>query len=277
MVRMLRFTLGLGLALVAGCTREPAPPPIAPTPAPAPMPVASAAAPAPTPAAQSPLALVLDSSGTHFSGEPTVIVPPPDDPALGADAKLKRSGPNDLYLVPLAAALEREKAAGRLRLPLRVLVSRVTSYRVLIEVLFTAGQTEIGEFELCEESCGARSFHFALPRMPGRPATPSQHQTLDLAALIVKSGISIKGSGGNIAPGCAGVGTGIAVARRGANLDLAAFEACIAKIRASSPDWAGEDSARISANPDTPFHEVMDVALALRSQRFSKLMLAVPR
>lgn len=277
MRRMLRPSTVLCLAILSACERGPEPAPRAPTLAPVPAHSAATPATTPTSAAEVTLALVLDQSGTHFSGDPTVVVPLAADPSRGADATFKRSGPNDLYLVPLAAALEREKAAGRIRAPLRLLVSRTTSYRVLIEVLFTAGQTDIGEFELCEETCGARTFSFAPPRIPGPGLTPPERPTLDLAALIVSGGIAIKGSGGNVAPGCGGVGAGIAVPRRGDSLDFAAFHACLASIRAWNPDFAGEDGARLSASPDTPFHEVMDVALALRTQRFSKLMLAVSR
>jgi biopolymer transport protein ExbD len=76
----------------------------------------------------------------------------------GIDAKYKRSGPEDLYIVPLGNALaharEKDKQA-RIAKGLdpsgseaRIVADRQTPYRVLVEVLFTLGQSEFNKFHL---------------------------------------------------------------------------------------------------------------------------------
>ena len=72
---------------------------------------------APTVAPSSPApaaapAVVVTRAGVAFEG--ARVVPIEGDPALGADAKYKRSGPNDLYLVPLATAFAKAQSEGRL-------------------------------------------------------------------------------------------------------------------------------------------------------------------
>jgi biopolymer transport protein ExbD len=76
----------------------------------------------------------------------------------GLDAKYKRSGPEDLYIVPLGNALaharEKDKQA-RIAKGLdpsgseaRIVADRQTPYRVLVEVLYTLGQSEFNKFHL---------------------------------------------------------------------------------------------------------------------------------
>lgn len=64
-----------------------------------------------------------------------------EDQSAGLDPKYKRNGKNDLYVVPLAASFARD--AGTWPSPLTIDVDDRTSYRVLIEVLYTLGQSEM--------------------------------------------------------------------------------------------------------------------------------------
>ncbi len=76
----------------------------------------------------------------------------------GVDAKYKRSGPTDLYIVPLANALsnarEMDKAVRAAKgldpstSEAIVVADATTPYRLLIEVLFTLGQSEFGKYHL---------------------------------------------------------------------------------------------------------------------------------
>ncbi len=76
----------------------------------------------------------------------------------GVDARYKRSGPNDLYIVPLANALssaretdKRVRAAKGLDTSSSegiIVADATTPYRLLIEVLFTLGQSEFGKYHL---------------------------------------------------------------------------------------------------------------------------------
>jgi biopolymer transport protein ExbD len=76
----------------------------------------------------------------------------------GVDARHKRSGPNDLFIVPLGNAL---MAARKTDIAVRrakgldpssseaiVIADKGTPYRLLMEVLFTLGQSEYGKYHL---------------------------------------------------------------------------------------------------------------------------------
>jgi biopolymer transport protein ExbD len=76
----------------------------------------------------------------------------------GVDARFKRSGPNDLFIVPLGNAL---MSARRTDVAIRrakgldpssseaiVIADKGTPYRLLMEVLFTLGQSEYGKYHL---------------------------------------------------------------------------------------------------------------------------------
>lgn len=76
----------------------------------------------------------------------------------GVGAAFKRGGPNDLYIVPLGNALQ---AARKTDMAIRrakgldpssseaiIIADRATPYRLLIEVLFTLGQSEFGKYHL---------------------------------------------------------------------------------------------------------------------------------
>jgi biopolymer transport protein ExbD len=91
--------------------------------------------------------------------EPIVLLPSREQLAQsGVDAKYKRSGPNDLFIVPLANALsaarendKRLRAAKGLDASSSeaiIVADGTTPYRLLIEVLFTLGQSEFGKYHL---------------------------------------------------------------------------------------------------------------------------------
>ena len=76
----------------------------------------------------------------------------------GVDARHKRGGPNDLFIVPLGNAL---MAARKTDIAIRrakgldpssseaiVIADKGTPYRLLMEVLFTLGQSEYGKYHL---------------------------------------------------------------------------------------------------------------------------------
>jgi hypothetical protein len=249
------------VALTASC-RPASPPPAAPAPASTVAP-ASSIAPPPGPAPSAELALTMDAAGIHVERTGEIIVPTSGDPSMGADARFKRSGPNDLYLVPLAEALTRELAAhGEPQRHLAVVVDPRTPYRILTEMMFTAGQLQVGTFELFEGSRTGRTLTFEPPR-PHDHRTPGG-PTLSLVAVLIAGGVSLKAAGANVAPGCVGAGPGIAFPAAAGAVDLAALGACVAKLKASQPAFAAEEHATVVANPTVPFHDVLDVALTLQ-------------
>lgn len=76
----------------------------------------------------------------------------------GVDAQYKRSGPNDMYIVPLAKVLTdiREidkqvraaKGVDAATSEAIIVADETTPFRLLIEVLFTLGQSEFGKYHL---------------------------------------------------------------------------------------------------------------------------------
>ena len=107
--------------------------------------------------------VVVISKSQILVGEdpnPVVILPAREQVAQsGVDVKYKRSGPNDMYIVPLANALqharENDKAirtAKKLdpKAPSEAIIvaDMTTPYRLLIEVLVTLGQSEFGKYHL---------------------------------------------------------------------------------------------------------------------------------
>lgn len=92
-------------------------------------------------------------------GEPIVKLPSRESLAQsGLDAKHKRSGPNDLYIVPLAERLRNAREIDKATRAAKgldpstseaiIVADARTPYRLLIEVLFTLGQSEFGRYHL---------------------------------------------------------------------------------------------------------------------------------
>jgi biopolymer transport protein ExbD len=97
-------------------------------------------------------------SKSHIVVDDNVVCPVPGDATHGVDAQYKRSGANDLYIAPLANALQSWRERDRqVRLATGkdathseaiVIADALTPYRLLVEVLFTLGSTEFATFHL---------------------------------------------------------------------------------------------------------------------------------
>ncbi|MBK8939985.1 MAG: biopolymer transporter ExbD [Polyangiaceae bacterium] len=76
----------------------------------------------------------------------------------GLDARHKRNGPNDLYIQPLANVLTRYRENDKRFREAKgkdastsdaiIVADETTPYRLLFEVLYTAGQSEFGRYHL---------------------------------------------------------------------------------------------------------------------------------
>jgi biopolymer transport protein ExbD len=107
-------------------------------------------------ASQEGLAILISKS--HIVVDDAVVAPVPADATHGIEGKYKRSGPNDLYIVPLANALQSWRERDRqIRVATGkdpssseaiIIADAGTPYRLLVEVLFTLGQTEFAKFHL---------------------------------------------------------------------------------------------------------------------------------
>lgn len=90
-------------------------------------------------------------------------------------------------------------------------------------------------------------------------------EALNLTVLIVNDGFSLKASGGNVAPGCQGVGSGISIPKESGRYDFTSLTACAVKLKNANPDFKDENQAYISANPGTDYQTVISVIDALRT------------
>jgi len=109
-----------------------------------------------TEASQEGLAVVVSKSS--ITVDDNSVCPVPADPTHGLEARYKRNGANDLYITCLANALQSWRDRDRqVRLATGkdpnsseaiLIVDAQTPYRLLVEVLYTLGQTEFAKFHL---------------------------------------------------------------------------------------------------------------------------------
>jgi biopolymer transport protein ExbD len=118
-----------------------------------------------TEAAQEGVVILISKSQILVGDDPNPIVTLPSREQLaqsGVDSRFKRSGPNDLYIVPLANALSHARETDKAIRAAKgidpssseavIVADATTPYRLLIEVLFTAGQSEFGKYHLMVRS-----------------------------------------------------------------------------------------------------------------------------
>jgi biopolymer transport protein ExbD len=118
-----------------------------------------------TEAAQEGVVILISKSQILVGDNPNPIVTLPSREQLaqsGVDSRFKRSGPNDLYIVPLANALSHARETDKAIRAAKgmdpssseavIVADATTPYRLLIEVLFTAGQSEFGKYHLMVRS-----------------------------------------------------------------------------------------------------------------------------
>ena len=102
--------------------------------------------------------LVVLVSRSNIVVDDNAVCPLPSDASHGVEAKYKKSGPNDLEIVPLENAAhswrERDRnmriATGKdpTSSEAIIIADKGTPYRLLCEVLFTLGATEFSKFHL---------------------------------------------------------------------------------------------------------------------------------
>jgi biopolymer transport protein ExbD len=118
-----------------------------------------------TEAAQEGVVILISKTQILVGDDPNPIVLLPSREQLaqtGVDSRYKRSGPNDLYIVPLANALSHARETDKAIRTAKgldpssseavIVADTTTPYRLLIEVLFTAGQAEFGKYHLMVKS-----------------------------------------------------------------------------------------------------------------------------
>ncbi len=109
------------------------------------------------------------------------------------------------------------------------------------------------------------------PSLAGSRTRPPDKPTLNLSMLVVNDGISLKASGGNIAPGCEGPGPGVTIPAKGrddktkrALHDWALLRACAKKLKDAAPEFKEETQVQILAEPGTDYQTVIWAMDAVR-------------
>lgn len=103
------------------------------------------------------------------------------------------------------------------------------------------------------------------PSAGGQKGTRMASKALNLTALITSEGISLKTSSGNIATGCAQLGSGVTVPKKPSGQhDYAELTRCARELKEQNERFAEETQVTITANPDTDYQIIVETMDALR-------------
>jgi biopolymer transport protein TolR len=122
----------------------------------------------------------------------------------------------------------------------------------------------------------------------GKVRVQRADNSLNLALIITNDGVALKASGGNISPGCEGVGPGMTFPSKGKGpdgepiVDTDAITACARKLKDSSPDFKDETQIRITASNNISYRKVIECIDAVRKDQkgddmFPDVLFGVPR
>jgi biopolymer transport protein ExbD len=196
---------------------------------------------------------------------------PPHDQVqqTGAGVGAKRAGPNDLYLVPLAAALAKEGQAAD---TVVIYADVETPFRLLLEVLLTCEQVNLKRYLLVtgarqgDRSGELRGFETTPPKL--KPPSKNGRSAAYLVMLVTE-GLDIKFEGGNVAPGCGEHGYGLTLPSGAGRYDLVALQACLRRLKArvaDSPDDQDLDQRwiHITPAPAVRYQDIISTMQALQ-------------
>jgi hypothetical protein len=139
-MRDLPLGLLLLVSMVAGCKKPPLPGTDG-------LDLATSTSAAPAPEAKGYTDHVVAYSGARGLVLDDKVLSGPATASMGFDAKVKRSGPNDYFLLPLEAELKAKHGTAAL-----VALEGSTPFRTAAEILYTLGQTGYATFDLLVQS-----------------------------------------------------------------------------------------------------------------------------
>jgi hypothetical protein len=207
--------------------------------------------------------------------EPTdlTLTVPEDAPLHGFDQRVKRMSRTDLYVVPLGETLMwlREQwrklamAAGKdpAECHLTLLADRDVSYRLLTEIMYTAGQSEYSQLHVVGRHAGRLVAVESHPARVVRAPLPRAKPRLSLNVVAVKEGFVVSAFGQRVGEGCNGTGTGVAIPAHGTTYDYGALVACAKRLADQSGDDPENRTATLSAAADVSNEVVLETASAL--------------
>ena len=100
---------------------------------------------------------------------------------------------------------------------------------------------------------------------PAQVASAAGKQVPMVKVLLAPTGITIAAPGGNVAPGCQARGPGVAVPAKNDEQDFPELRRCLEKLKATTPELAGQPSIELVATKDIAFGAVIKATDAMRS------------
>ncbi len=213
-----------------------------------------------------------------IGGDPTPIATFPEGlralGAAGLPPGSKRNGRDDLFLPDLGNGLTFWHDAAKARahaepgeLAVAVLADTSTPYRVLVEVLFTAGQSGFNRFEIA-----VRAADGSLRWIVSRPPQISTHdprgaRPLSLAVFVTDAGASIRARGENVAPGCDSAGPGVTIPKVAGTYDHPGLTACLRKIKDLVEGAKEETTVTLTADPAIELQTIASTMDTLKGTR----------
>jgi biopolymer transport protein TolR len=117
---------------------------------------------------------------------------------------------------------------------------------------------------------------------PGRRTRDPVVAQISPTILVVEGGFAIKTADGNLNTGCDGIGSGLAVPRRGNDYDYAGLSACLLKLKRSSNFYETAEQAYVTASPGIDYQTIIGTTDAVRAgpggeALFPEINFRVPR
>jgi len=140
------------------------------------------------------------------------------------------------------------------------------SYRTIVEVLYTAGQSDLGRVAVAVTERG-RAAELPIALLRSRQGREPAHD-LALTLSVASPGVGVCGSGGCLSSACDGLELGspsMAVPRRpGEGHDWGRLRRCVAKIKEAFPD---ETAVIVRGEPTTTWGDILQAVAAARGER----------
>jgi len=206
-------------------------------------------------------------------GKPIVKLPAREQLVKsGVGAEHKRSGTNDLYILPLVKAMKVTGSSEAI-----VVADATTPYRLLVEVLYSLGQAGIGRYHLMVMKKSDPTIKpwtepepQAVPRKPSLPAIRGK-TPLGLTVAISPTGIDLNTKAGSLATGCQKLGPSLTVPKRGNDYDYRALLSCLVHVKSEYPK---ETRATITATAEIEHRYVIRVVALLTGTKSQPLFSA---
>jgi len=187
----------------------------------------------------------------------------------GADGALKLNGPDDYFITSFGEALTQARAKGLTGDRLHVVIDPDVSYRLLLELLFTAGQMKVTVFDLEEKGVPGRLFRVESSVEVPVASGAAVDGRLGLALSFTADGVGMATVKGNILPECAqrpvAFGPRLTFPNVDGAIDLLALRTCATRAKATRAELEGTSVVTLLASAKDPptFDAIARVAVTI--------------